>query len=342
MNPIISIRPLGFQWGTADPFIFCVHHEDYYPAGDEQLGVPDTLLKGRMIGEDFAVKDGFRMYHGQHVPGFPGHPHRGFETITIVRKGMVDHSDSLGAAGRYGDGDVQWMTAGNGLQHSEMFPLLKMNEANTAELFQIWLNLPKKSKSAAPHFKMFWKEKIPTVMHKDATGKQTTIEVIAGKLGDTSALMPPPDSWAADPSNDVAVWIINMEAGAHFTLPKASADINRNLYVYEGAALQIEGQDIAKYSAVQVQADHVLSMQAGEQPIRILLLQGKPIDETVVQYGPFVMNSKEEINQAYEEFRRTQFGGWPWPSYDHVHDRNKGRFALYEDGKEEFPPVNNK
>ena len=83
------------------------------------------------MGDDFIIKDGFRMYHGKSVPGFPGHPHRGFETITVVRKGIVDHADSMGASGRYGNGDVQWMTAGKGVQHSEMFPLIHSDKENT-------------------------------------------------------------------------------------------------------------------------------------------------------------------------------------------------------------------
>jgi redox-sensitive bicupin YhaK (pirin superfamily) len=144
MNPILSTKPLGFQWETADPFLFCVHHEDNFPNGNEQMGPEAKYLNGRHMGDDFIIKDGFRMYHGKSVPGFPGHPHRGFETITVVRKGIVDHADSMGAAGRYGNGDVQWMTAGKGVQHSEMFPLVHADKENTMELFQIWLNLPKK------------------------------------------------------------------------------------------------------------------------------------------------------------------------------------------------------
>jgi redox-sensitive bicupin YhaK (pirin superfamily) len=122
-DSIIKIRNLGFQWETLDPFIFCVHHKDDYPVGNSDMG-PQASLDGRNLGQDFQVKDGWRMYHGLKVPGFPVHPHRGFETVTIVREGWVDHSDSLGGAGRYGEGDVQWMTAGSGIQHSEMFPLI--------------------------------------------------------------------------------------------------------------------------------------------------------------------------------------------------------------------------
>jgi hypothetical protein len=111
---IINIKPLGFMWETVDPFLFCVHHLDDYPPGNEKMG-PAASLQGRNLGRDFTIKDGWRMYHGSEIPGFPAHPHRGFETVTVVLNGFVDHSDSHGAAGRYGNGDVQWMTAGSGL-----------------------------------------------------------------------------------------------------------------------------------------------------------------------------------------------------------------------------------
>jgi len=188
---IINIKPLGFQWETADPFLFCVHHEDHFPKGNAQMG-PAASLEGRTLGQDFLLKDGWRMYHGRTVPGFPGHPHRGFETITVVRKGMVDHADSMGASGRYGDGDVQWMTAGGGIQHAEMFPLLDREKDNPMELFQIWLNLPRKNKMVKPHYKMLWRESIPKHHHRDGQGRKTTIEVVAGRLGVHTAPPHPP------------------------------------------------------------------------------------------------------------------------------------------------------
>ncbi|MBL0065402.1 MAG: pirin family protein [Bacteroidetes bacterium] len=334
MNPIKNIKPLGFMWDTADPFLFCVHHEDKFPKGNAEMG-PVTSMQGRNLGDDFIIKDGFRMYHGKKVPGFPGHPHRGFETITVVRQGIVDHADSMGAAGRYGNGDVQWMTAGKGVQHSEMFPLLSEKKENPMELFQIWLNLPKKNKMVEPHFKMLWQDMIPRYVHKDNNGKSTTVEVIAGKIGSIKAPAPPPDSWAATESNEVAIWNIKMNPGAVWTLPKASAGINRTVYFYEGESLNLAGTSIPKYNAVELEANMDVLVQAGDQPTSILLLQGKPIGETVIQYGPFVMNTKEEINQAFEDYHRTQFGGWPWPRYDQVHPREKSRFAKHADGKEE-------
>lgn len=329
-EPIKNIKPLGFQWETADPFLFCVHHEDYFPKGNEAMGPDKSYLSGRHMGDDFIIKDGFRMYHGKTVPGFPGHPHRGFETITVVRKGLVDHADSLGAAGRYGNGDVQWMTAGKGVQHSEMFPLLHQDKENTMELFQIWLNLPKKNKMVDAHFKMLWSDSIPRYTNEEKT---IDIEVIAGKLGDRTAPTPPPNSWAADPANEVVVWNIKMKPNSKWTLPKASTGVNRTLYFYEGNSLEVANQMVTSYCAVEVEADMDIVLETQSDDVSILVLQGKPIGEPVMQYGPFVMNTKEEINQAFEDYHKTQFGGWPWPKYDQVHDRSKGRFAKHADGK---------
>src|SRR6185436_16983419 len=168
-GPIIGVAPLKFPWQTKDPFLVCVHHVDQYPRGNDRLG-PAATLEGRDIGQDFAGKDGWRMYHGDVVPGFPQHPHRGFETVTFVRAGFIDHSDSLGATARFGRGDVQWLTAGAGIVHSEMFPLLDPNGPNTLELFQIWLNLPAKNKMADPYFTMLWDENVPRQRVTGASG----------------------------------------------------------------------------------------------------------------------------------------------------------------------------
>lgn len=329
---IKSIKPMGFQWDTMDPFLFCVHHEDDFPEGNEKMGPQNDFLKGRSLGDDFIIKDGFRMYHGTEVPGFPGHPHRGFETITVVRKGLVDHADSLGAAGRYGEGDVQWMTAGKGVQHSEMFPLIKENEKNPLELFQIWLNLPAKNKMTEPHFKMLWGSRIPKHESEDSFGKKTMVEVIAGTLFNNTAPSPPPGSWAAHPDNEVSILNIQMEAGATFTLPGAGDGLNRMLYFYEGDVLAVSGTAVKSYHAIEVDSGLDIVLKAGNEKTKILVLQGKPIGEQVMQYGPFVMNTKAEIQQAFDDYHKTQFGGWPWDRYDKVHDRGLARFARHADG----------
>jgi len=331
-----EVKPLGFQWETADPFLFCVHHEDKFPKGNEQMG-PASSLAGRHMGNDFIVKDGFRMYHGKKVSGFPGHPHRGFETITVVREGLVDHADSVGAAGRYGNGDVQWMTAGKGVQHSEMFPCLSTEQENPLELFQIWLNLPRKNKMVEPHFKMFWKEKLSKYKASDSAGRKLEVEVISGKLNTVSAPAPPPNSWAADPENEVGVWNMHLDPNVEWRLPAASAGVNRTLYFYHGEGIEVGGQSIPRYHSVEVLASESIVIRNGNHASKILVLQGRPIGEPVIQYGPFVMNSKQEIQDAFEDFHRTQFGGWPWPRYDQVHARNEGRFALHADGRKELP-----
>lgn len=331
-HPVKKVKALGFQWETQDPFLFCVHHDDKFPKGNEEMGPATELLQGRHIGQDFIVKDGFRMYHGKNVPGFPGHPHRGFETITVVREGMVDHADSTGAAGRYGNGDVQWMTAGKGVQHSEMFPLIHKDKENPMELFQIWLNLPKKNKMVAPHFKMLWNEDIPVSNTKDENGNTTMLEVLAGKFKSHAAPAAPPNSWANEDKNCVAVYNIKLDANAQFNLPATEKGVNRTLYYYVGNQLKINDQEIPNYHAAEVNETQDLILQNGTEESRVLVLQGKPINEPVVQHGPFVMNTRQEIQEAFEEYHKTQFGGWPWPKYDQVHPRNLGRFAKHGDG----------
>jgi len=335
-NKIITrVKPLGFVWETQDPFLFCVHHQDDFPPGNENMG-PDASLKGRVIGQDFTLKDGWRMYHGETVPGFPEHPHRGFETVTVVLDGFVDHSDSHGASGRYGNGDVQWMTAGAGLQHSEMFPLLNRNSRNTVELFQIWLNLPRDKKFARPFYTMLWAENIPAVRVRDSKGRHTEIKVISGKLGMHSAPDPAPDSWAADPENEVAIWIIRMDANAEWKIPAASPSVNRTVYFCRGESTQVAGVEFSQYQSIDLLPEYDVILENGPSGSQFLLLQGMPIHEPVVQHGPFVMNTPGEIQEAIRDYRETRFGGWPWPRPDMVHDRSLGRFARYPDGKEEI------
>jgi redox-sensitive bicupin YhaK (pirin superfamily) len=336
-SPVLSAHALGFPWQTPDPFLFCVHHDDRYPAGNDRLG-PDASLAGRQLGQDFAGKDGWRMYHGRVVPGFPQHPHRGFETVTIVRKGYIDHSDSLGATARFGQGDVQWLTAGAGIVHCEMFPLLDPKGPNPVELFQIWLNLPPEDKLVEPHFSMLWSGDIPRAVFADDAGRETEVTVVAGALDAKRAPAPPPHSWAARSDSDVAIWCIRMSPGARWTLPRAaSAESARTLYFFEGSSLAIAGETADQHAALSLRPDADVSLEAGPEGAELLLLQGRPIAKPVAQHGPFVMNSRAEIERAMLDYRRTGFGGWPWPSDDPVHPREAGRFAKRPDGSIERP-----
>ena len=332
MAAIKKITRLHAQWDTEDPFLFCAFHNDLYPKGNDKLG-PDASLAGRNIGQDFVQKDGWAMYHGSKVPGFPAHPHVGFETITIAEEGFVDHSDSLGAAGRFGNGDVQWMTAGKGVQHSEMFPLLDQEKENPLLLFQIWLNLPAKSKQVDPYFGMLWSQDIPVVEETDANGNAIHIKLIAGNYKSTQAPSPAPDSWAANPENGVKVWLITLAPDAEFNLPAAQSSTNRALYFYKGDQLFSEGFDIPPMHKIKADSGEVLTLQNGKEEAHLLLLEGAPINEPVVQHGPFVGNSRKDIESAFMAFQQDQFGGWPWPTHEHTHDADRKRFAKYPDGR---------
>ena len=338
-SPIVQIQPLGFPWKTVDPFLFCAYHDDAYPRANAQLG-PAASLAGRDMGQDFSRKDGWSMYHGSTVPGFPAHPHRGFETVTIARRGLIDHADSLGARARFGRGDVQWLTAGQGVVHSEMFPLLKADEANPLELFQIWLNLPARGKMAEPNFTMLWSQDIPRLRASDARGRRTDVAVIAGQLqGAAEPLAPPPDSWAAQAGADVAIWTLRMDPGARWSLPAASGkDTRRQLYFFKGRSVTVGGQLVKEPGAIELRADQEVELINGDDAeAEFLLLQGRPIGEPVVQHGPFVMNTQAEIRQTLADYQRTGFGGWPWPDSAPVHGSEPARFALRPGGAEERP-----
>jgi len=334
-SPVLSSRPLEFVWETEDPFLFCVHHLDRYPRGDGRMA-PAVSLAGRPLGQDFEPRDGFRMYHGRRVPGFPQHPHRGFETVTIVRRGLVDHSDSLGAAARFGDGDVQWLTAGAGILHSEMMPLLRTDAENPLELFQLWVNLPRVDKLAPPHFSMLWGPSLPRA--RPAPGAEVT--VIAGALEGVTPLPPPPRSWAAREEADLAIWLVRLEPGAALTLPPArDPATRRSLYLFDAAGLSLNGHGaLPAGHRLRVDATRALALEAGDSACELLVLQGRPIGEPVAQYGPFVMTTRAELQQAFLDYQATEFGGWPWESDDPVHPADAGRFARRPDGSVERPP----
>lgn len=340
---ITGVSMLGYMWPTLDPFLFCVHHDDHYPVGNAQFG-PAASLAGRNMGADFEGKDGWRMYHGEVVPGFPEHPHRGFETVTVVRRGLLDHSDSLGAAARYGGGDVQWLTAGRGIQHAEMFPLLDRKRENPVELFQIWMNLPSVNKMVDPHFSMLWRDSIPRLDFADDEGRKTQVTIVAGryhanKSHDDKMPMPapPPKSWAAAEDNDVAIWTIKLAPGARWTLPAARAGTNRALYFFRGDALRVAGREIPANRQVLLRPEVDVALAAGLDEAELLLLQGRPIGEPIVKHGPFVMNTEDEIRQAFADYQRTGFGGWPWKSPDPIHGAAGKRFARLINGKKETP-----
>ena len=317
-------------------------------------------------GADFNPSAPYRMYHGEKVPGFPQHPHRGFETITATLDGIIDHTDSIGDAGRYGKGDLQWMTAGSGIQHAEMFPLVNADEENPLRFFQIWLNLPSWKKMSEPDIVMHWKDDVKKIRK----GKEYEIVVWVGQFGDvkvnSNLSATPKNSWAGDEANDVGVFYVEMYAEKsreEVRVPKAriESEANRYLYFVEGEEMMINGREkIQKRTGCELDASQSFTVKctklsqsqeshtrdsessrssssSGTNKCAFLILQGRPIREPIRSSGPMVMNTNEELRKAFQDFDRTQFGGWPWKSNDVVFPKAKERF-MRVGGKETFAP----
>ena len=332
------MAPNPSPFATPNPFLFCVWHRDLYQkAANDRMEAPR-----RGNGADFDGSRPWRMYHGDRVPGFPQHPHRGFETITATLSGYIDHADSMGNAGRYGHGDVQFMTAGKGVVHQEMFPLVHSDRENTLELFQIWLNLPPESKMVEPQFEMHWAEDVRKWRSGDGLAEVT---VWVGTYEGVDALPPPAVSWAARPENEVACLLLELRPGGSAPLRPAAggAAVTRNIYALEGdgAALSGGGESVelqrGRYAELDASAAVELRNE-GDGVVRCLVLGGRPIDAPVAQHGPFVMNTRQEIMQAFADYESTRFGGWPYEEEVVVFPRDKGRHAVV-DGVEMRPPV---
>ena len=333
---MLQTVPLGFQWAAADPFLFCVHHLDRYPAGNAELG-PSASLAGRQLGQDFEGIDGWRMYHGQVVPGFPAHPHRGFETITYVRQGLIDHSDSMGAAARFGRGDVQWMTAGSGVVHSEMFPLSIATaptrpscsrSGSTSRPPTRWSSLTSRCCGTATS---------RGSRSTDDEGRTAVVTVIAGRLGEIEPASPPPvvmGHQARVRPGDLA-----HRARSRCRLDDPARGIGgdaRARCMCSRAALT----STASRSRPPPASSSTPSVRFRSGPAstrRSCCCKHARLGEPVAQYGPFVMNTRDEIEQAFADYQRTRFGGWPWDRDDPVHGIDQARFARHADGRLDAP-----
>ncbi len=227
--------------------------------------------------------------------GVGQHPHRGFETVTIVYEGEVEHRDSTGAGGKIGPGDVQWMTAASGILHEEFHSRDFTRTGGTLEMVQLWVNLPAKNKMAAPGYQTLLAADIPSVELPDRAGR---VRVIAGEFdghrGPARTFTP----------MDVCDVRLNAGKPAEFTLPEGRT---LALVVLKGAVL-VNGTPVAREAQMVVLAreGHVVTLEA-ESDATVLLLSGEPIDEPIVGYGPFVMNTEEEIEQAITDFNSGRF-----------------------------------
>lgn len=335
---ILEKGTIAFSLKTQNPFVATMYHVDHYPKGNGKCG--PIVGKPYSRDGDFGSNSDWHMYYGTDVPGFPAHPHRGFETITIVLQGTVDHTDGLGSMGRYSDGDVQWMTAGRGLQHAEMFPLLNTDKENPLKLFQIWLSLDREHRMVEPDYRMLWREDIPKVEVYDERGKRTVITVIAGEVAGRKAPPPTQHSWANNADNHLSIHLITMESGASYTIGGVSPTLRRSIYLYEGDEIAIEHTTLKnkEYAFTDGMTDTTIT-NSGRQAAEILLLESEPIDEPIIARGAYVMTTEEEIMQARIDFRETRFGGWPFFDGEVYHRADQKRFAKYGDLSFEYPDI---
>jgi len=225
-----------------------------------------------------------------YIAGFPPHPHRGFNTFTYMIDGDMEHKDSMGNTGNLGPGGAQWMKAASGVIHSEM----PKQENGMMRGFQLWINLPSTNKMDAPEYQEYKSDAFPVIETSDYK-----VKVVIGRFGDSLSPI-------VDDITHVSYFDVQINAGQSLQ-HKLPAENNSFLYVFEGNG-QLNGKNV-QLSTLLVLGDknNVSDFVAGEQGARFLLISGKPINESVVQYGPFVMNSREEIDQAMSDYQSNNF-----------------------------------
>lgn len=258
-------------------------------AGVKLTRVLTNTLQRRL--DPFLMLDAFGSDNpGDYIAGFPDHPHRGFETVTYMIAGRMRHRDSAGHEGLLSNGGVQWMTAGRGLVHSE----LPEQEEGVMEGFQLWLNLPAKDKMCAPGYRDIQSDAIPEFTHEGVTAR-----VIAGESHGVRGAV-------QRPVTEPLYLDLHLEPGARFEQPLPAAH-NAFVYVYRGAVEVGETAVPLQRMAVMKNQGDGVALRAGARGARALLIAGAPLNEPIAQYGPFVMNSNEQIFQAVEDFRAGRF-----------------------------------
>jgi redox-sensitive bicupin YhaK (pirin superfamily) len=338
-GPVVKTQHLKLHWDTEDPFVFVSHHTDDYPKGNAQQAPPLSEIGGRNLGRDYKKVYGFRMYNGKVVPGFPMHAHWGYETVTIPELGFIDHFDTLGNEGRFGFGDVQWVSAGSMYLHDEMYPLAYDDRRNPNDITQIMINLPLKDKGSEPEVRTMWSENIPIINGKDESGKDYSVKIIAGSFEGTDALPPNNISWAADKKNNVKILLIKMSPGAKITLPAVSKTINRNLYFTDGSTVKFGNEEFEASQRFKLKGNEDVTFTNGDSDGVYWLLEGEPIGEKMSSFGPVILDNDKNVREAMNCIRKNEFEEWPWDLIDKFHPKGTERFFRSPDGIEERPPI---
>ena len=225
-----------------------------------------------------------------YIAGFPPHPHRGFNTFTYMIDGDMEHKDSMGNTGNLGPGGAQWMKAASGVIHSEM----PKQENGLMRGFQLWINLPAANKMDAPEYQEYKSDAFSVMETPDYK-----VKVLIGRFGDANSPI-------VDDITNVSYFDVQLNTGKRFQ-HKLPVENNSFLYVFEGSG-QLNGKDAQLNTLIVLGAtDNISDFIAGKRGARFLLISGKPINESIVQYGPFVMNSKEEIDQAMSDYQSNNF-----------------------------------
>ncbi|MGK0349251.1 MAG: redox-sensitive bicupin YhaK (pirin superfamily), partial [Myxococcota bacterium] len=182
-----------------------------------------------------------------------------------------------------------------------------------------------------------WNQQIPRHTVTDSQGIGTEVVTVVGAIDGIEGPPPPPNSWASRPESGMAIWTIRIPPGGHYTLPAGPAGTHRVAYLFKGASLKVADRDVSPEVAIQLRPNEAIALVNGDTEAELLLLQARPIGEPVARHGPFVMNTEEEIRQAFTDYHAGHFGRWPWPDTGPVHPRDKERFALHADGRLETP-----
>ena len=334
---VLKYAEFDMHWDTENPFLFVSHHRDDYPEGNRQQAPPYDMIAWRDLGHDYKKHNGFRMYKGKVVPGFPMHAHWGYETFTLAEEGYVDTFDIEGNQSRFGFGDAQWVTASGKYQHSEMYPLVFQDRPNPNNITQIMINLPLEMKGSLNRVNMLWTDAINRDIFTDGNGKKIEVIVYAGTYDGINTEVPNPDSWAADPDNGVKIVQIRMEEDAEYVLKADSPEINRNLYFVSGSGAEIEGFAADSGNRLKLKSDADIRIKNGKVPSKFWLLDGRPIKQKMSSYGPVVLGDDKSVRAAMNEIRKDEYVVWPWNVVDKVQPTEAPRFIRYSDGREEYP-----
>lgn len=327
----VKVSPIGMHWDTEDPFIFASHHEDDYPHGNRQQAPPLEEIRGRDLGRDYEMRFGYRMYHGKVVPGFPMHAHWGYETVTLAEKGFVDHHDTEGVQGRFGFGDVQWVSASSRYEHNEMYPLAEQEDRNPNDITQIFVNLPLELKNRENTVTTVWREEIPVV-----EGDGWTAKVICGSFDGRRTYSPSRNTWA-DGEHGVRIIRFSVEPGSSITIDPARDGASRNLYIITSGSATVLDVDVKGSSRVKILENRDVDVVNGQDQSVIWLLEGVPINQKMSMYGPVCLETLSEVRAGLDEIRRKEYHEWPWQYVDQAQPLGTERYIRYPDGTESRP-----